>query len=138
MRRSTDSVNPRVPDHANILLHGNEGEFWYARVIGIFHVNVRLDFEEEFRRMDILWVRWYGEDTRWSCGPSAKRLPRLGFIPHNEPAAFGFIDPTDVVRAAHLIPAFAHGKTDSYLPRSQASRSPIENDEDWTYYYVNV
>ncbi|KAK7689177.1 hypothetical protein QCA50_007868 [Cerrena zonata] len=138
MLRSTDSINPRVPDHANILLHGSEGEFWYARVIGIFHVNVRLDSEEEYRRMDILWVRWYGEDKNWVHGPSVKRLPRLGFIPHDQPAPFGFVDPADVVRAAHLIPAFAHGKTDCYLPPSQAARSPSENDKDWTYQYVNI
>lgn len=138
MKRSTDSINPRVPDHANIALHGPDGKFWYARVIAIFHVNVRLESEEDFDRMEILWVRWYGEDTTWPHGPSVKRLPRLGFIPHSEPAAFGFVDPSDVLRAAHLIPGFTHGKTESYLPPSPACRSPSENDEDWKYHYVNV
>lgn len=138
MRCSTDSINPCVPDHANIIVQGHGGMFWYARIIGVFHVNARLASQEDFRRVDILWVQWYGEDTTWACGPTAMRLPRMGFIPHTEPAAFGFIDPRDVVRAAHLIPAFAHGCTDFYLPPSQAARSGCENDEDWKYYYVNM
>ena len=138
MRRSTDSINPRNPEHSNIMLQGPGGEFWYARVLGIFHVNVRLGCEEDYRRMDIIWVRWYGEDMTWAHGPQAMRLPRMGFISHNEPAAFGFLDPGDVIRAAHMIPAFAHGKTDYYLPPSEAARSPVEVDTDWVYHYVNM
>ena len=137
MRRSTDSINSRLPEHSNILLHGPDGEFWYARVIAIFHVNVRLASEEDFRRLDILWVRWYGEDSNCHSGFSAQRLPRLGLIPHNTTAPFGFIDPNDVVRAAHLIPAFAYGHPNFYLPPSRAARAACENGEDWTYYYVN-
>lgn len=66
------------------------------------------------------------------------RLPRVGFIPHTDPAAFGFINPEDAVRAAHLIPAFSYGKTDYYLPPSDAARSPSEGDEDWVYHYANM
>lgn len=138
MRRSTDSINPRVPDHANVIVQGSQDKFWYARVLAIFHINVRLATDEEFKRMDILWVRWYGEDLSWKSGPSAMRLPRMGFIPHSEPAAFGFIDPREVVRGAHMIPAFAHGRTSFYLPPSPAARALCEDDEDWTYYYVNM
>lgn len=138
MKRSTDSINPRVPDHANVLIYGPEGEPWYARVIGVFHVNIRLASEEEFHRMDILRVRWYGEDTTWPHGPSVKHLPRLGFIPYGDNAVFGFLDPSDVVRSVHLIPGFNYGKTEDYLPPSSASQSPSENNEDWVYYYVNV
>lgn len=138
MQRSSDSVNPRNPEHANILLHGNNGELWYARAIAILHVNVQLNPNDEFERMNIVWVRWYGRDINWESGPSAMQLPRLGFIPHTEPAAFGFVDPEDVVRAAHLIPAFAHGKTSYYLPPSDAARSPSEGNEDWLYHYANM
>ena len=135
MRRSTDSINPSNPEHANIMLYGTNREFWYARVLGIFHLNVRLSSSEEFQRLDIIWVRWYGNDTTWNSGFSAKR--RLGFIPHNDIAPFGFIDPNDVIRGIHLIPAFDHGRTDFYLPRSRAARCPSEQHEDWTYHYVN-
>lgn len=138
MRRATDSVNPRVPDHANIILPGTNGTFWYARVLGVFHVNVRLASGGDFERMEILWVRWYGEDSSWVSGAAAKRLPRMGFIPHTEPAAFGFINPREAVRAAHMIPAFAHGRTELYLPPSTAARALSENNEDWVYHYVNM
>lgn len=138
MRRTTDSINPRVPDHANVIIQGSGGKFWYARVLSVVHVNARLSSEEDYQRLDILWVRWYGEDTTWACGPAKMCLPRMGFIPHTEPAAFGFIDPRDVIRSAHMIPAFAHGRTECYLPPSPAARAPCENDNDWTYYYVNM
>ena len=136
MRRSTDSINSRLPEHSNILLHGPDGEFWYARVIARFHVNVRLASEEDFRRLDFLWVRWYGQDSNCKCGFSAQRLPRLGFIPHNTTAPFGFIDPNDVVRAAHLIPAFAYGRT-SHMLRPSICRHPAEKNQDWKFFYVN-
>lgn len=138
MRRTTDSINPRLPGHAHIMLNGPDGTFWYARVIGVFHVNVRLAIETDFRRLDFVWVRWFGQDTSWKSGPSAKRLPRLGFIHHSQTASFGFVDPIDVVRATHLIPAFAHGKTNYYLPQSGVARTTEEGDEDWTYHYVNM
>ena len=138
MRRSTDSINPRNPEHANIMLQGSGGKFWYARILGIFHVNVRLASDSAYRRIDIVWVRWYGEDTTWAHGSRTMRLPRMGFIPHTEAAAFGFIDPNDVVRAAHMIPAFAHGQTDFYLPPSEGARSECEMDLDWLYHYVNM
>ena len=138
MQRCTDSINPRTPEHANIIVQGDEGGFWYARIIAVFHINVRLASDAEFKRMDIIWVRWYGHDTAWEYGPSSMRLPRLGFIPHTQPAAFGFLDPADVVRAAHLIPAFHHGKTSFYLPPSEAARASIEKDEDYKYLYVNM
>jgi hypothetical protein len=54
-----------------------------------------------------------------------------------DPDAFGFLDPKDVLRGAHLIPAFAHGKTDELLGASIA-RLPHEEDEDWQYYYINM
>ncbi|KZT31801.1 hypothetical protein SISSUDRAFT_955841, partial [Sistotremastrum suecicum HHB10207 ss-3] len=35
--------------------------FWYARVLGIFHVYARDIYgsSEDFERIDILWVRWF-------------------------------------------------------------------------------
>lgn len=120
------------------MMNSPNGTFWYARVIGVFHANVHLATETEYRRLDFVWVRWFGQDTSWKAGPSEKRLPHLGFIPHMQAAAFGFVDPSDVVRATHLIPAFAHGLTDYYLPPSRVARTTPEGDNDWTYHYVNM
>ena len=71
--------------------------------------------------MDLLWVRWFGRELGYASGWDTRRLHRLGFIPHDQPDAFGFLDPADVIRGIHLIPAFAHG-----------------HDEEWVYYYVNM
>jgi len=53
-----------------------------------------------------------------------------------EGGAFGFLDPSEVIRGAHLIPAFHYGRTPNLLPKSIARR-PDQNDQDFFYYYVN-
>ena len=51
--------------------------------------------------------------------------------------AFGFIDPAEVIQGVHLIPAFAHGKTDGLFGPSIAC--PLkDDDQDWQYFYVNM
>jgi hypothetical protein len=68
-------------------------------------------------------------------GWKAKRLHRVGFINSEDPAAFAFLDPAHIIRAVHLIPSFAFGRTEDLLPPSIA-RLPSEKDKDWMYYYV--
>ncbi|KZT68005.1 hypothetical protein DAEQUDRAFT_728551 [Daedalea quercina L-15889] len=149
MRRAQDSINPRR--QADIMLlapyeddgdsQANAHPYWYARVIGIFHVNVKhrglLSRSKEVQRMDVLWIRWFGRDTSAPGGFKARRLHRVGFIAHDEPNAFGFLDPAQVLRASHLIPGFAYGKTTEYLQPSIA-RQPEDKDEDYVYYYVGM
>ncbi len=110
--------------------------FWYARVLGIYHANI-LDRTERFprpKRMEFLWVRWFGMDPDWVGGPSTLRLDRVGYVPENDPSgAFGFIDPSHVLRACHLIPAFHLGKTTNLLGPSEVRDS---TDGDWVNYYV--
>ena len=89
--------------------------------------------------MDILWVRWYGKDNQHESRWQAKQLPCIGFVPASDPDAFGFLDPLDVIRAVHLIPAFAYGKDANGLGPSivrQPRDSP--DDLDWAYLYVNM
>ncbi|KAF7293674.1 hypothetical protein MIND_01147400 [Mycena indigotica] len=58
-------------------------------------------------------------------------------MPHQSEIAFGFLDPQVVVRGCHLIPAFSHGRTTEYLPKSIA-RPEAASDQDWRFYYVNM
>jgi hypothetical protein len=68
----------------------------------------------------------------------AARLPKIGFIPDTDDSAFGFLDPSLVVRGCHLIPAFADGRTSTLLASTHtAARSPNEID-DWVAFYVNM
>jgi hypothetical protein len=149
--RAQDSMNPR--NHADIMVlaykdndvpmaDSNSPEaYWYARIIGIFHTYVVHTGPESVTSdpqcMDFLWVRWFGQDPSHRSGFRAKRLPRVGFISSDDDGAFGFLDPQEVIRAVHLMPAFAHGKTTELLGPSVA-RQPKDGPADWQYYYVNM
>ena len=117
--------------------------YWYARVIGIFHIFVQMrdPITRKFsdcKRFDVLHVRWFGRNLRDDAqgGWKAKRLHRIGFMPAGSPDAFGFLDPALVIRGVHLIPRFAGGRTSQYLGPT-IIRKPSEDNEDWVNYYVN-
>jgi hypothetical protein len=115
--------------------------YWYGRIIGIFHVQVRhigpYSKSTEIQRVDFLWVRWFGRDVDYRAGWKRRRLHRLGFLGGDDEGAFGFLDPNEIIRGAHLIPAFAWGRTSMILGPSIA-RQDSENNEDWYHYYVNM
>ena len=90
------------------------------------------------KRVEFLFVRWFQVDNAWKGGPSTKRLDRISFTDEQRGAAFGFLDPDEVIRGVHLIPAFAEGKTDELLPGESIARRACEDDEDWRYFYVNM
>ncbi|KAH9953049.1 hypothetical protein BGW80DRAFT_1185385 [Lactifluus volemus] len=120
----------------------NSHPYWYARVIGIFNADICYRDPEsgnvDTQHMDFLWVRWFGRDPTYRSGIDARRLPRIGFVPNDDDFAFGFLSPEVVLRAVHLIPGFAHEKTQDLLPNESIARQPSENNLDWRYYYVNI
>jgi len=128
-----------------VLAHEDEKEnphpYWYARVIGIFHVFVQCTDPTarmaKPQRMEALWVRWFGRDLDLKSGWAVKCLCQVGFYNSRHPDAFGFLDPCEVIRAAHLIPRFAYGRTSILLGPSDV-RNSIEDNEDWIYYSVNM
>ena len=147
LRRQKDVIKPAsCPDV--MVLSCKDGEdvhpYWYARVVKIFHVMVRHlrstpqaeHTPSEPQRVDVLWVHWFGLDTDARGGWSKKRLHGISFIPWDEPGAFGFLDPAQVIRGVHLIPNFIRGRTDSRLPPSLV-RPVDDGDEDWEGFYVN-
>lgn len=109
MRREQDSVHPSVTGHGDVMVLSpkNEDEnddphpYWYTRVLGIYHANVRhigaMSKSYEPMQMDFLFVRWFGRDPEPRAGWKAKRLIRLGFVPGNDGSAFGFLDPSQVI-----------------------------------------
>lgn len=111
--------------------------YWYARVVGIFHVDVlRRGESSPPKRMDFLWVRWYGRDMHHRAGWKSRRLHRVGFIDSSDPAAYGFLDPANVIRAVHLIPAFDLGRSTAYLTGPIIRPARLE-DSEWRQFYVN-
>jgi hypothetical protein len=128
-----------------VLAHEDEDEssahpYWYGRIVGIFHADIRhvgpkSKNPSKTRRMDFLWVRWFGRDMGHAAGWKAKRLHRIGFL--DQGSAFGFLDPKEAIRACHLNPAFAYGRTKALLGPSIARTFDGADDEDYLYYYVN-
>ncbi|ETW86490.1 hypothetical protein HETIRDRAFT_166004 [Heterobasidion irregulare TC 32-1] len=74
-----DSINPRTHPDIMILSHDSDAgpnthfyPYWYARVLGIFHVMARYiglkSQSSEMQHVDFLWVRWYGLDPDMHTG----------------------------------------------------------------------
>ncbi len=61
----------------------------------------------------------------------------IGFVDSNDPDAFGFLNPDDMIQVVHLEPVFARGHTSDFLPLSIA-QCPDEQDKDWEHFYVNT
>ncbi|KAF9493427.1 hypothetical protein BDN71DRAFT_1369586, partial [Pleurotus eryngii] len=92
--------------------------------------------------LDVLWVRWFGEDPSHRSGWKKRRLPQIRFIPENKERgwndAFGFFNLSDVIQGAHIIPAFHFSQSDKNLLYHSIARHPSEKHIDWCYYYVNM
>ncbi|KAJ8503452.1 hypothetical protein ONZ45_g10853 [Pleurotus djamor] len=153
LRLERDIITPRSrPDIMTLkqtfLNTSNDYPFSYAHVLGIFHVNVTLlTPPATTTSYDVLWVRWFRIDR----AGTAKNLPRLAFL--DGPDAMGFLNPDDVIRACHVIPAFAFGPSEDTLGKSLARQTfhgdilsreykwpdddNIEED-DYQFYYVNI
>ena len=148
VRRNGDTINPWV--YPDIMVKSSETGlsvelYWYAHVIGIFHAYVLSTHPDvrvrTLRSMDFLWVRWFGvEPAPYHHGFRYARLPKIGFVESLDKYAFTFLDPTQVVRGAHLIPAFSTGCTSALLPVPRSvARILIPNEEDdWVNFYVNM
>ena len=150
IRRSEDIVNPRT-SHCDIMLLGSPGSqgvremetmppshpFTYARVLGIYHVNViytgpgMIDYEA--MRFDFLFVRWF-ELQENSKVKDEEALDHVYFPPMSAEDSFGFVDPHLVLRSCHLIPVFAQGKRhDDGIGLSRLSKDGSE----WKSYFIN-
>jgi hypothetical protein len=127
-----------------LLSHDKETHpYWYARVIGIFHVDVihtgPLSKSPHKQRIDFLFIRWFGRDLDHRAGWQARRLHRVGFLDAEQPGAFGFLDPAVVIRGVHMIPGFAYGTcTDLLSPARSVARLPLNEVQDWRCYYVGM
>lgn len=143
VRREQDSMNPR--NHCNVMVLSPESgddvhPFWYAQVLGVFHARIlHVDpnaTNKSVQNIEFLWVRWLGLVPNHRFGFKHARLPKVGFVPSTDPLAFGFLDPSLVLRGCHLVPAFADGRTSDLLPVvHSAARSPNEHN-DWVAFYV--
>ncbi|KAF9470281.1 hypothetical protein BDN70DRAFT_771787, partial [Pholiota conissans] len=117
--------------------------FWYAQVLGIFHADVQHTGPKSnnfaWVPMEFLWVRWLGIIPGHSFGRRQAKLPKLGFVPETDDFAFGFLDPTLVIRGCHLMPSFYDGRTSSLLLTEGPTEARKEGViDDWENYYVGI
>lgn len=144
IRRAQDIINPNT-SHADVMvLNGSSCDepaaydepqrFLYARVLGIYHVNVVFtgpgSIDHQPRRMEFLWVRWFQPSPH--IGWDSRRMDCIKFYPVQHEYAFGFLDPADIIRACHLLPRQALGKS-----MGVGTSKLAKDKEDWEYYYVN-
>ncbi|KAK6968932.1 hypothetical protein R3P38DRAFT_2589238, partial [Favolaschia claudopus] len=101
--------------------------FSYAQIIGIFHADI-LNLADgpgaKIQTKEFLWIRRYRIDKTFRAGFKRRRLHRLEFLPDSDPQAFGFLDPDEVIRGSHIIPAFARGRTTTLLANGSIGRLP--------------
>lgn len=143
IRRKQDTFNPKTPHRDIMVLADNDDNslhpFLYARILGIFHVNVIYtgpgSFDFRPQRFNFLWVRWFESDAEAPPGDWAHcALDQILFPPVAGKDAFGFLDPGDVMRGCHIIPAFAKKKC--FADGRGLSRCAMDSG-DWHRYYVN-
>ncbi|KZT20130.1 hypothetical protein NEOLEDRAFT_1076288 [Neolentinus lepideus HHB14362 ss-1] len=106
IRRDRNTVNPTT-DKCNILVAreqsaegGHRHPFGYARVLGVYHVQIQGDFVldgVEAAQFNFLWVRWYKYADEIPAGTAVHHLECLQFILRTDSNAFGFLDPAHVI-----------------------------------------
>ncbi|KIK36743.1 hypothetical protein CY34DRAFT_93881 [Suillus luteus UH-Slu-Lm8-n1] len=142
MRREYDTVNPRT--HPDIMVLSGEATpthpFWYARVLGIFHMETWLNdgARPVKQHLEVLWVRWLAPLRNHKSGTKHARLPKVAFVDESDPDAFGFLDPGQVIRGVHLIPAFASGRGVSSLRHGRSLARPEGELDDWEVFCVGI
>lgn len=153
VQRKQDRITPRLhPDFMKLAPRAaldslDEDDFsmtspyQFGRTLKIGHVQAKLAGNDQWQRVDFLFVRWFQLEQPGSW--LKKHPPGLSFVHQSEAAPFGFVDPQDVIRTVHLQQAFAHGQTDECLEgESMAKRevqTVVDKDgewEDWEMYYV--
>lgn len=144
MRRVYDTINSRT--HADVMVLSGETSpshpYWYARVLGIYHVDTWLEGVSRTKKQqfEVLYVRWLAPliSSDYKSGIQHARLPKLAFVEESDHDAFGFLNPGQVIRGAHLIPAFASGRGVSSLRYGKSLARPKEELTDWEAYYVGM
>lgn len=146
IRRDRDTINPQ--NHRFVMVRSPEDgtdvhPYWYAQVLGVYHAFVSTTHcdarDQSVKRMEFLWVRWLGLEPKYRHGPRYSRLPMVGFVEGSDELAFGFLDPSLVIRGCHLIPRFAAGRTNTLMSYQGPSAARVPGcTNDWTNFYVNM
>ncbi|KAG2072362.1 hypothetical protein BDR04DRAFT_1127678 [Suillus decipiens] len=144
VHRDQDTLKPGYSGVVMTLSREHDDDthpFWYAQVLGAFSIQV-LHVGPDIcncspQSMEFLWVWWFGVVPCYRWGIREGCLPKVGFI-LDSPSVFGFLDPSIVLRACHLIPCFADGHMDTLLQYSPTVVQLFGEVNDWAAFYVNM
>ena len=105
--------------------------FLYAKVLGIFHINVlkkqKTGSSSKLCQIENFQIWWY----KYNGFNKSARLYKVSFPSIFEEESFGLVHPAKVLRTCHIIPDFAQEKNIG------SNEAFIVGHNDWTYYYVN-
>lgn len=158
LRRTYDTLNVGAADVMVLLDEGEDvrdedkNPYAYAHLLAVGHMMVRyngpgreqagLFADGQYHMMHILRVRWYEQDENYQSGWAARRLPRLSLAPSCDRHAYGFLDPLDVIRGCHIMPAFRYDSED--MPKvsrdggSREGTSAEDDTENHAFYYAGM
>ena len=143
LRRAQDSINVCTQPYIMTLGHEDKEDgikshpYWYAKVLRIFHVNVRRSGHMESDRMEFLWVRWFGRDSSHKGGFETRRLHHIGLTDSKDATSYEFLNPSDILQGIHLIPTFSPNQMNPEADNSDSD----DSDEDapiTEFYYVSM
>ena len=136
MQEDTDMMRQGKYPGIMILADDQEHPYQYASIIGLFHINVRNNGPDTLlpngaeASLPMVWVRWFRHDeTQGPSGFRSLRYPSVSFCNSNEP--------DEIIRAVHLIPRFAFGRTEEYLSVPSKGRPEAEHS-DWKHFSINM
>jgi hypothetical protein len=89
-------------------------------------------------QIEVLHVRWLAPLTGYQSGMDCARLPKVAFVEESDHDAFGFLDPCQFIRSAHLIPTFASGRGTTSLRHGESFARQGGEVDDWEAYYVGM
>lgn len=144
MREDQDKVYQRRYPDIMALSDDKEHPYLYGRILDFFHVDAMnngpttLLTDGSPAILQMAWIRWLKLDTQQ--GPSgfhSLRYPSVSFYESDDPDAFGFLHPDEIVRVVHLIPRFSLGRTTEYMKGPSKGRPESEHD-DWKCFNVNM
>jgi hypothetical protein len=113
---------------------------WYAHVLGIYHMDVWLRSEDsmslKMHKIEVLYVRWLVPMIDHWLGVDCTWLPQIAFVEESDYDTFGFLDPNQVIRSVHLIPAFVSGHGTSSLRHRKSFARQDDESDNWEAYYI--
>nr|GAT54655.1 predicted protein [Mycena chlorophos] len=140
VRRGQDSMNPRT--HADVMTLAPEGvdghPFSYYRIVGVWHCDVQyreFGYPTPKKTICLLYARRFRLDKTFKGGFKRRRLHRIELVPEMDDDAYVFLNPDEIIRESHVVPAYAHGALPRVFHETIGRKAGEFND--WKYYYVN-